>query len=86
MNRRVGEDELAELVTICHPLRATQDRSFVPGVGDSSAAAGARFAEVVHELAATPGCNAVLVAHGGLTIDGLRTLVGDRDVARALPQ
>jgi probable phosphoglycerate mutase len=66
--------------------RATQDRSFVPGVGDSSAAAGARFAEVVHELAATPGCNAVLVAHGGVTIDGLRTLVGDRDVARALSQ
>lgn len=64
--------------------RATQDRGFVPRVGESSSAAGERFASVVREVGRRRR-HAVLVAHGGVTVDGLRTLVGDAKVGHLFP-
>jgi broad specificity phosphatase PhoE len=66
---------------------ATADRSFSPTVGDSSHQAGARFAAVLTDLAdqAAPGDHVVVVTHGGVTIDGLRTLFGDDAVQAAWP-
>jgi broad specificity phosphatase PhoE len=65
--------------------RTTTDRDFRPRNGESSRAAGDRFARVVRELACVAGSHAVLVTHGGVTIDGLRTLVGDRELQRVMP-
>jgi broad specificity phosphatase PhoE len=62
--------------------RASADRDFVPVVGDSSRAAGARFQEF---LVARESDGPVAVAcHGGVTVDLLRTLVGDAAVPEAL--
>lgn len=62
--------------------RASADRDFVPAVGDSSRAAGARFKEFVMERG-TEGPIAV-ACHGGVTVDLLRTLIGDAAVPEAL--
>ena len=64
--------------------RANRDRSFTPTVGESSEVAGLRFAAIVEEVLAQDG-DVAFVSHGGVTIDGLRTLFGDEVVARALP-
>lgn len=63
--------------------RASADRDFVPSVGDSSRAAGNRFREFLIEQ---EGSDAVLAvaAHGGVTVDLLRTLLGDEGVPEAL--
>jgi broad specificity phosphatase PhoE len=62
--------------------RASADRDFVPAVGDSSRAAGARFREFLEERG---GDGPIAVAcHGGVTVDLLRTLVGDAAVPEAL--
>lgn len=53
-----------------------RDRDFVPRSGDSSRNAGARFRSCLTDLAAERGPVAV-VTHGGVTVDLLRTLVGD---------
>lgn len=53
-----------------------RDRDFVPRSGDSSRNAGARFLSCLTDLAAERGPVAV-VTHGGVTVDLLRTLVGD---------
>jgi broad specificity phosphatase PhoE len=58
--------------------RASEDRDFVPAVGDSSRAAGARFREFLVECGAD-GPIAV-ACHGGVTVDLLRTLLGDAAV------
>lgn len=72
--------------------RATRCRDYVPTSGDSSRAAGERFRLLLKELAAVaaaPGARghpglrrALLVSHGGVTVDLLRTLFGD-DAVRA---
>jgi broad specificity phosphatase PhoE len=72
--------------------RTTRRRDYVPTSGDSSRAAGERFQLFLEELAAVaaapdawghPGLRrAVLVSHGGVTVDLLRTLFGD-DAVRA---
>ena len=58
--------------------RASVDRDYLPRSGDSSRAAGDRFIEALGDLVATydRGTSAV-VAHGGVTADALRTLLGD---------
>ncbi|WP_051815922.1 histidine phosphatase family protein [Glycomyces tenuis] len=63
--------------------RASRDRDFVPSVGDSSRAAGARFREFLVEHG---GGDAVLAVacHGGVTVDLLRTLLGDDGVPESL--
>ncbi|MDA1362636.1 histidine phosphatase family protein [Glycomyces luteolus] len=67
--------------------RASADRDFVPAVGDSSRAAGARFREFLKEHGleecGTDGPIAV-ACHGGVTVDLLRTLVGDEKVPETL--
>jgi broad specificity phosphatase PhoE len=62
--------------------RATEDRDFIPAVGDSSRAAGARFRAFLAERGAE-GPIAV-ACHGGVTVDLLRTLMGDAAVPDAL--
>jgi len=56
--------------------RTTEDRDLVPAGGDSSRQAGARLMEF---LAGLPGAESPVAAvtHGGVTIDLLRTLLGD---------
>ncbi|MEU6254322.1 histidine phosphatase family protein [Streptomyces sp. NPDC047043] len=53
-----------------------QDRDFVPRSGDSSRHAGARLLSCLTDLAAERGPVAI-VTHGGVTVDLLRSLVGD---------
>ncbi|MFC3492984.1 histidine phosphatase family protein [Glycomyces rhizosphaerae] len=62
--------------------RTNADRDFVPAVGDSSRAAGERFREFLTERE-TDGPIAV-ACHGGVTVDLLRTLLGDEAVPEAL--
>ncbi len=66
--------------------RTSLDRSFVPTNGDSSHKAASRFIEALDELARMTGDDGevVVVAHGGVTVDALRTLLGDESLlARA---
>lgn len=63
--------------------RTTIDRDFVPRAGDSSRATAERALGALRELATTPAPVAV-VSHGGVTVDLLRTLVGDERVPPAL--
>ena len=66
--------------------RATADRDFTPGSGESSRVAGARLLAALDDLATTgPGARLVLVTHGGVTVDLLRTLVGDDALQRQHP-
>ena len=66
--------------------RATSDRSYVPPGGDSSEAAAGRFLGALGDLAgSSPGEALVVVAHGGVTVDALRSLLGDRELERRAP-
>jgi broad specificity phosphatase PhoE len=56
---------------------SVRDRSFVPWTGDSSGQAGERFRAFLRDVAKEPGPVAVCV-HGGVTVDLLRTLLGDQ--------
>jgi broad specificity phosphatase PhoE len=65
---------------------ATADRSFVPRTGDSSLAAAARFLAGLADLAQlAPDATAIVVAHGGVTTDALRTVLGDAGLHRRSP-
>jgi broad specificity phosphatase PhoE len=70
--------------------QADEDRDFVPAVGDSSRAAGARFREFLkeHSLvergAEYEDAPIAVACHGGVTVDLLRTLIGDAAVPEAL--
>jgi broad specificity phosphatase PhoE len=63
--------------------RASADRDYVPPVGDSSRTAGERFREflIEHGEAADP---IAVACHGGVTVDLLRTLMGDERAPEAL--
>lgn len=67
--------------------KATRDREYAPAFGDSSRAAGERFAAMLEELVKKSGSGdgkrVVLVAHGGVTVDLVRGLFGDAAVRRA---
>jgi len=67
--------------------QASSDRSFVPRSGDSSQGAAERFLRTLRELAdeADDGDVVAVVAHGGVTVDSLRTLLGDDAVQREHP-
>jgi len=56
--------------------RSTRDRDFVPRGGESSHQAAARLREFLVERIGEPGPVAV-VSHGGVTVDLLRSLLGD---------
>ncbi len=67
--------------------RASSDRSFVPRSGDSSERAAARFLAALRQLAveADDGDVVAVVAHGGVTVDSLRTVLGDEAVRGEQP-
>jgi broad specificity phosphatase PhoE len=65
---------------------ASRDRTYVPRSGDSSFDAGARFVAALDDLARRrPHGTVVVVAHGGVTVDALRTIAGDDAVGHARP-
>lgn len=68
--------------------QASSDRSLVPRSGDSSEAAAARFLQALREFAdqADDADVVAVVAHGGVTVDSLRTLLGDDAVRREQPE
>ncbi len=67
--------------------RASLDRSYVPTVGDSSNEAARRFIEALVgiEQRCNDGETVAVVAHGGVTVDMLRTVLGDVAVNEANP-
>jgi len=66
--------------------RASADRDYVPSIGASSRAAGARMAAVMARLAREHATGTVVcVTHGGATVDLLRDVIGDRALERAAP-
>lgn len=60
--------------------RSTRDRDYHPAQGDSSRDAGRRVQGFLSEHGTDPGAS-VLVLHGGVTVDLLRNLYGDRPMA-----
>ena len=62
---------------------ATEDRSYQPAVGDSSINAAARFIDALVDLETVHVGVVVVVAHGGVTVDALRTIAGDASVMNA---
>jgi broad specificity phosphatase PhoE len=72
------EDFLAEW------CRCSTDRSYVPLYGDSSAMAAERFLAALAEMRSR-GTVSVVVSHGGVTVDALRTIVGDEVLVAANP-
>lgn len=64
---------------------SVKDRDFVPAAGDSSRDAAERFRTCLVDLSSEPGPVA-LVTHGGVTVDLLRTLIGDDAVPVELMQ
>jgi broad specificity phosphatase PhoE len=64
-------------------VRATADRSYVPRCGDSSFAAAERFRAFLLDHEADDRRIAV-VAHGGVTVDLVRSLIGDDALDREL--
>lgn len=82
MNWGDGPDGQALDAFLAEWQRATADRDWCPASGDSSRAAGERFVSLLDDLrTAHPYTHVVIVAHGGVTVDALRTLFGD-DVIR----
>lgn len=66
--------------------RSIADRHFQPAFGDSSRAAGDRFAAYLTELhGRLPHGRVIVVAHGGATVDLVRTWFGDEHVRRLAP-
>jgi broad specificity phosphatase PhoE len=65
--------------------KASVDRSYRPRGGDSSRHAASRFVAVLDALAESHSGTAIVVTHGGVTTDALRTLVGDSTVRALAP-
>lgn len=68
--------------------RATTDRSFIPRGGDSSEQAATRFLDGISAIAdgLPPNATVAVVAHGGVTVDTLRTLAGDAYICHHRPR
>jgi len=65
---------------------ASTDRSHQPRSGDSSTQAARRFLDALEDLATTYLTGTVIVvSHGGVTVDALRTLLGDRQLGCKAP-
>jgi broad specificity phosphatase PhoE len=66
---------------------ASSDRSYVPRSGDSSHEAADRFLSAVEDMITGTQAEAtlVVVAHGGVTVDALRTLIGDQPIRQKHP-
>lgn len=80
-------DEHQSLEEFLHEWhRSTEDRAFVPRSGDSSEDAARRFIEAIDQIAAAPSGTVAVVAHGGVTVDTLRTIAGDDVVLKKRPE
>jgi broad specificity phosphatase PhoE len=64
--------------------RSLADRSYVPLYGDSSSMAAARFLAALAEMRSSAAVS-VAVSHGGVTVDALRTMIGDEGLVAANP-
>ena len=82
-----GEPEQTLAAFASEWRRASADRSFVPRSGDSSQQAAARFLAAMADLAEEAGDDGqvVVVTHGGVTVDAIRTLLGDAPVRAQRP-
>jgi broad specificity phosphatase PhoE len=80
-----GDETLASF--LADWAMATADRTYVPASGDSSLQAARRFVGALDEIAVRHGCDdtVVVVTHGGITTDFLRTLLGDAELTRRSP-
>jgi len=65
--------------------RATDHRDYQPLIGDSSNDASGRFIAALVDLERDVTDVVVVVAHGGVTVDVLRTIAGDSSVNEADP-
>lgn len=66
--------------------RSTSDRDYQPQFGNSSRVAGDRFAAFLIDLhARTPDGRVLVVSHGGVTVDLVRTWFGDERVRAMSP-
>jgi len=65
--------------------RATDHRDYQPLIGDSSNDASARFIAALVDLERDGADVVVVVTHGGVTVDVLRTIAGDASVSEADP-
>ncbi len=66
--------------------RASDDPSYRPATGDSSSAAAERFIAALVDIEERVQDGVVIVvAHGGVTVDALRGLVGDNEVRATNP-
>jgi broad specificity phosphatase PhoE len=63
--------------------QTTADRDHQPSIGDSSRTAGQRLLAYLEEFRDSP-IRVAAATHGGVTIDLLRTLLGDSAVPPAL--
>lgn len=63
---------------------ASADRAYVPQFGDSSRAAAQRFLAGLDEMRQT-GEVMLAVTHGGVTVDALRTILGDEALLSERP-
>lgn len=67
--------------------RASSDRTYTPQSGDSSAESATRFLDALGDLAGVYRTGTVIVvAHGGVTTDALRTLLGDDQLVTRSPE
>ena len=64
--------------------RSLADRSYVPLYGDSSSMAAERFLAALAEMRSSATVS-VAVSHGGVTVDALRTMIGDEVLVAANP-
>jgi broad specificity phosphatase PhoE len=64
--------------------RSLAERSYIPLYGDSSWMAGERFLSALAEMRSKATVS-VAVAHGGVTVDALRTIIGDEVLVAANP-
>lgn len=78
-----GEERLGLDEFLAEWQRATDDRSYQPAVGDSSSDAAQRFIAALVDLNGGDAGAVVVVAHGGVTVDALRTIAGDAAVRDA---
>jgi broad specificity phosphatase PhoE len=63
--------------------RSLADRSYVPLYGDSSSMAAERFLTALAEMRSS--VVSVVVSHGGVTVDALRTIIGNEMLVAANP-
>ena len=64
----------------------SEERAYVPRWGDSSRAAADRFLQALGDLVGSfENGTAAVVAHGGVTVDALRNLLGDDQLRRDAP-